>query len=137
MKALVLLLAFCACGFGEIPAQTPGPDQPDQTEFYLLAGDAAVRSMDAVSSLHDYHEPGIHETSLPDTFLRRPSVMWAYSLGEVGLQYLVARELIYRHHPRIAHWLTAADIVYDGRCGLRNLTMWHGFRTTGNLQGGF
>lgn len=124
-RILLSLIAFVAIPAASAQAPAPKP-KLDRAEFELLAGDAAARGLDAVTTLRFIHEPNAHENELPAFIYGHKAVMWSYSMGEVGAQYLVARELTRHHHPRIAHWITFADIGYDGTLAVSNVRIWNG-----------
>jgi hypothetical protein len=84
-----------------------------------------VRALDAATTLHVDNEPGRREQLLPQSFIQHPALMWSYSMGEVGAQYLAALYLTRHGHPRIAKVLTGADVVFDGYSGLHNFTIWN------------
>lgn len=109
------ILLLCAAAFG----QDVRP-KIDRTEWALLASDAAARGLDLYST-HRALAGGNREVALPGWIADHGPVMALYSGGIVAGQYYAARKL--RHHPKLAHFITGADVSITLPSAVRNLYM--------------
>ena len=118
------LLSFLATGTSITRAQSAhdAPSHLDRIEWSLLAADATTRGLDAYST-YRASQGGGHDAELPSCIAEHPAAMSAYSGGVVVLQYFLARSLFKHGHTRLAHLITAADVVQVGVAAGHNLTM--------------
>ena len=94
----------------------------DHTQWALLAADAGVRGLDVYSTHRMLQGPN-HEKFLPDCISHHTPAMIAYGGAAVGVQWLLARQLIKHGHSRLAKIITAVDVAQDGYLSINNLNL--------------
>jgi len=103
---------------GRLP-DAPKPSFP-RLQWPLLAADASIRALDCYSTGRSLSQ-GNREMFLPHAIAGHPAAMAAYSAGAVGADWLASRWLIRHNHPRLAAWMTVADIGQVTPWVVRNL----------------
>jgi hypothetical protein len=92
----------------------------DKAERWLLVADAGVRTLDCYST-HQMLQNGGREIILPDAIAHHAPAMAAFSAATVIVDWQVARLLEHHHHPKVARWLTIADMSADAPWAVHNL----------------
>jgi hypothetical protein len=94
----------------------------NRIDWYLLASDAGIRTLDFYSTRAALHR-GNHEKFLPGFVVNHTASLAAFEGGMVALDYFAARKLIRHHHPRIARIVLLADFVQVAPWAIHNLTL--------------
>jgi hypothetical protein len=101
----------------------PSGHQPklDRLEWRLLTANSAIKSLD-IYSTHRALFRGGKEEILPDAIAAHSSIFSLYDSGVIATEWLVARKVTPRH-PRLAHWLTIADMAGGAACVVNNFLL--------------
>lgn len=115
----IALLAFALPCAAQVIPDAPKPHF-DRTDWALLAADAGSRALDTYSTRWAL-ENGNHEKFLPD-FISHNTARLAIAEGVmVGVDYLVARQLVRHRHPKLAKVALMVDFAQDAPWAIHNL----------------
>jgi len=120
---LVLLMAALSvsCMAQELP-EAPKP-HPDKVEWSLIAADAAVRTIDTVTTRH-LLSTGDKERFLPGFIVNHDTTMVIYSAGVVVFYGVVSRTLERHGHKKLAHIIVASEVIMTGSWDVNNLMLY-------------